>query len=120
MTSPSTTGMGASLQGSLCGRCTVTTYPQNDQCLRCGALMTEIALSRRGQLWSWTVQRFSPKSPPYLPPVDGFVPFVVGYVELAEGVRVEAVVDVPLEQVSMGMALEISSHGGVPHAQTVS
>jgi len=39
------------------------------------------------------VQRFAPKSPPYLPPADGFVPFAVGYVELAEGVRVEAVLD---------------------------
>ena len=49
-------------------------------------------LPRNGHLWSYTVQRFAPKSPPYAGP-QPFAPFAVGYVELPEGVRVEAVLD---------------------------
>jgi uncharacterized OB-fold protein len=55
--------------------------------------MQAIDLGRRGTVWGYTVQRFAPKSPPYVPPADGFVPFAVGYVELPEGVKVEAVLD---------------------------
>ncbi len=44
-------------------------------------------------MWGFTVQRFAPKSPPYVVPDGGFVPFAVGYVELPEGVKVEAVLD---------------------------
>jgi uncharacterized OB-fold protein len=55
--------------------------------------MAVVPLSRSGRVWGHTVQRFAPKSPPYVPPADGFTPFAVGYVELAEGVRVEAVLD---------------------------
>ena len=52
-----------------------------------------MTLSRRGAVWGFTVQRFAPKSPPYVPPAEGFAPFAVGYVELAEGVKVEAILD---------------------------
>jgi uncharacterized OB-fold protein len=52
-----------------------------------------VRLSDHGTVWGYTVQRFAPKSPPYVVPEGGFVPFAVGYVELAEGVKVEAVLD---------------------------
>jgi uncharacterized OB-fold protein len=55
--------------------------------------MAVIELSTSGRVWGHTVQRFPPKSPPYVPPANGFVPFAVGYVELAEGVKVEALLD---------------------------
>ena len=55
--------------------------------------MTAVELSDHGTVWGFTVQRFAPKAPPYVVPVGGFVPFAVGYVELPEGVRVEAVLD---------------------------
>jgi uncharacterized OB-fold protein len=55
--------------------------------------MTALELSDRGTVWGFTVQRFAPKSPPYVVPEGGFVPFAVGYVELPEGVKVEAVLD---------------------------
>lgn len=55
--------------------------------------MTAVELSDRGTVWGFTVQRFAPKSPPYVVPEGGFVPFAVGYVELPEGVKVEAVLD---------------------------
>lgn len=49
---------------------------------------TAVPLSRSGTLWSWTIQRFEPKRPPYQGPVP-FVPFMLGYVELAGEVIVE-------------------------------
>jgi len=55
--------------------------------------MTALELSTRGTVWGFTVQRFAPKSPPYVVPEGGFVPFAVGYVELPEGIKVEAVLD---------------------------
>lgn len=47
-----------------------------------------IPLSRGGTLWSWTVQSFRPKSPPYAGP-EHFAPFALGYVELPGEVIVE-------------------------------
>ena len=51
-----------------------------------------IRLSSTGRLWSWTVQRFRPKSPPYTGSNGGgdFVPYAVGYVELPGEIIVES------------------------------
>jgi uncharacterized OB-fold protein len=48
-----------------------------------------VALPREGTIWSWTVQRFRPKSPPYAGPED-FRPYAIGYVELEGAVIVES------------------------------
>lgn len=82
------------LVGSRCGNCDNVAFPQATGCQRCGhQAMAAVELSRSGRVWGHTVQRFAPKSPPYVPPAEGFSPFAVGYVELAEGVKVEAVLD---------------------------
>lgn len=82
------------LVGSRCGGCENVAFPQAASCQRCGQRsMTALPLSTVGRVWGHTVQRFPPKSPPYVPPADGFRPFAVGYVELPEGVKVEAVLD---------------------------
>lgn len=47
-----------------------------------------VPLGREGRIWSWTVQRFAPKSPPYLGN-EPFEPFAMGYVELPGEVIVE-------------------------------
>jgi uncharacterized OB-fold protein len=73
-------------------------------------------LSAVGTLWTWTVQRYAPKSPPYIPPAAGFTPFTVGYVELPEGVRVLAVLDIRPEKAEIGMPLTIAAGDGVPRA----
>jgi len=63
-----------------------------------------ILLSPRGILWSWTVQRFRPKTPPYTAFDRGeFRPFVLGYVEFPEGIIVEGRIDAPAD----GHALRI-------------
>jgi uncharacterized OB-fold protein len=86
--------MGRSLTGSRCLHCRTVAFPEARGCQSCGHRSTEtVELSPRGTVWGFTVQRFAPKSPPYVVPAGGFVPFAVGYVELAEGVKVEAVLD---------------------------
>lgn len=65
-----------------------------------------VVLPRRGTLWSWTVQRFRPKTPPYAGPED-FTPFALGYVELPGAVIVEApFTDVAFDALRIGMPME--------------
>ena len=51
-----------------------------------------VRLSPEGRLWSFTVQRFRPKSPPYAGADDeaSFRPYALGYVELPGEVIVES------------------------------
>ena len=55
-------------------------------------LYEPVTLAREGTLWSFTVQRFRPKSPPYAGAEDdrSFRPFALGYVELPGQVIVES------------------------------
>jgi uncharacterized OB-fold protein len=86
--------MGRSLTGSRCGDCGTVAFPSAGNCQSCGRQsMSDLELSSHGTVWGFTLQRFAPKSPPYVVPEGGFVPFAVGYVELPEGVKVEAVLD---------------------------
>ena len=65
-------------------------------------------LKRRGTLWSYTVQRYRPKSPSYMGP-EAFRPWAVGYVELPGETIVEArLANVDLEAIRIGMALELT------------
>lgn len=67
-----------------------------------------IPLSRDGTLWSYTVQRFRPKSPPYAGP-EVFAPWALGYVELPGEAIVEArIANVALEDIAIGMKLRVT------------
>ena len=82
---------GPRLLGAACRRCGVVTFPRQGSCPRCTALdMQDRPLAREGALWSWTIQCFAPKSPPYAGAAEDFVPYGVGYIELPGEVRVEA------------------------------
>lgn len=108
----------AGLQGARCSGCSVTVYPADDACPRCGGPAHPAVLSGTGTLWTWTVQRYPPKSPPYQPPANGFVPFALGYVHLADGVRVAAVLDVEdLTELHIDMPLTVTADEGVPRAR---
>ena len=83
---------GIRLLGSRCHECGTVTFPQQSGCPRCTAEGAELhPLAREGRLWSWTVQGFPPKSPPYAGSAEGFEPFGVGYIELGGEVRVETI-----------------------------
>jgi uncharacterized OB-fold protein len=55
-----------------------------------------VRLAPEGKLWSYTVQRFRPKSPPYAGADDeaSFRPYALGYVELPGEVIVEGRLEV--------------------------
>jgi len=73
----------------------------------CGAVDTPVPLSREGTVWSHTVQRFRPKSPPYAGP-DAFEPFVFAYVELPELIVAARLTGIAPEAVRIGMAVEFA------------
>ena len=66
-------------------------------------------LSPHGLLWSWTVQRFRPKAPPYAGDEDerGFQPYAVGYVELPGEVIVEARLAFGAVEPRLGLAMRL-------------
>jgi uncharacterized OB-fold protein len=97
------------LVGSRCRRCGVTAFPQQASCAACtSADVEERPLARQGTLWTWTVQCFAPKSPPYAGSADEFEPYGVGYVELPGEVRVEArLTESDPERLRIGMPMEL-------------
>ena len=99
------------LVGSRCERCGEVTFPVANACPRCGDEDVTIkVLPRRGTLWSWTVQTFPPKSPPFIGagPTEDFVPFGVGYVELPGTVIVESrLTESDPSRLRIGMELEL-------------
>ena len=70
-----------------------------------------IALASRGTVWTYTVQRFPPKTP-YAGPADpeNFQPYVVAYVDLPGHAMVEArLTGVEPEDVEIGMEVELTA-----------
>ncbi|MEU8905784.1 Zn-ribbon domain-containing OB-fold protein [Streptomyces mirabilis] len=110
---------GGPLRGSRCADCAVAVHPADPSCPRCGGPAEPVVLSDKGTLWTWTVQRHAPKSPPYVQPAAGFEPFAVGYVELPEGVRVLAVLDLLAEDLKIGMPVTVVAADGVPRVRGV-
>jgi uncharacterized OB-fold protein len=107
------TGAGGEVRliGSQCTRCGVVTFPRQSSCPRCTSVeVRERLLGRRGTLWSWTVQCFAPKSPPYADgDPDSFEPYGVGYVELPGEVRVEArLTEADPDRLAIGMPMELT------------
>jgi uncharacterized OB-fold protein len=80
------------LKGSRCVACGNHAFPAMSSCRYCGGTDVEVVeLPRRGKLWTWTVQRFMPKTPYRSLEMEGtFKPFGLGYVELPGALRVEA------------------------------
>ena len=97
------------LLGSECVKCGTVSFPRQMSCPRCtSSEVTERRLARRGTLWSWTIQRFRPKSPPYTGPEE-FIPYGVGYVELPGEVRVEArLTESDPSKLQIGMEMELT------------
>jgi uncharacterized OB-fold protein len=99
------------LLGSECRRCGTVTFPVQASCPKCTSSdVSERPLARRGSLWTWTVQRFRPKSPPYAGDEgDAFEPYGVGYVELPGEVRVEArLTESDPARLRIGMEMELT------------
>lgn len=99
------------LIASRCNDCGDVVFPRQQSCPACSADdVEEILLSRRGTIWTWTIQHFPPPIPPYAGSGDRdtFVPYGVAYVELPEGVRVEGrLTENDPERLSIGMEMEL-------------
>lgn len=99
------------LLGSRCVDCGNHMFPTQGSCPRCAGTNTEtVELEPRGTLWTWTIQGYPPKSPPYAGDADPktFQPFGVGYVELPGQVKVESRLTVAdPEQLQIGMEMEL-------------
>ncbi|MEM6681789.1 MAG: OB-fold domain-containing protein [Pseudomonadota bacterium] len=70
-----------------------------------------IELTRTGTLWSWSVQRFLPKSPPYMgtETIETFKPYIFGYVELPGQVIVETrIVNAAEADLKIGMDMTLA------------
>jgi uncharacterized OB-fold protein len=105
------TAEGPRLIGSRCRNCGTVTFPRQSSCARCTSTdVEEHLLARRGTLWSWTVQRFRPKTPPYAgPAAEEFEDYGVGYVELPGECRVEArLSESDADALRIGMAMEVT------------
>ena len=69
----------------------------------------DVPLASEGTLWSWTVQRFRPKSPPYAGP-EAFEPFALGYVALEGQTIVQArLTGVAFDAIRIGMRLRLTT-----------
>ncbi|MEL7128915.1 MAG: OB-fold domain-containing protein [Pseudomonadota bacterium] len=71
-----------------------------------------VPLKSEGKLWSYTVQRFPPKNPPFLGPnaPDTFKPFALGYVELEDQVIVETrIVTDDFDALTVGLPMKLTT-----------
>jgi uncharacterized protein len=99
------------LYGGRCQLCSTVTFPRLDGCPRCGGEEIEqIRLAPRGTLWTWTSQDF-PVKRPYLGADAGtFEPYLLGYVDLPDGVKVEArLVDCQPDELRIGQPMELAT-----------
>lgn len=79
--------------------------PDNDE------VWERIRLGTSGRLWTYTVQRFAPPSPPYhrQETPESFTPFAVGYIELPGEVRIEArLTGVDVDSIEIGAEYELT------------
>ncbi len=104
-----TDGPEPALLGSRCTACGTHTFPVSSGCSKCtGTDLETVELARRGTLWTFTVQAFAPKAPPYRGDTANFEPFGVGYVELPGQVRVEArLTESDPDRLRIGMPMEL-------------
>jgi len=99
------------LIGSRCTDCGNHMFPPQNDCPKCTGSNTEtVELDTKGTLWTWTIQGYPPKSPPYKGPSDPktFEPYGVGYIELPNQLKIESRLTVATkEELQIGMEMEL-------------
>jgi uncharacterized OB-fold protein len=89
-----------SLMGAQCVGCAALLYPVLSTCPECGGHgFVASPLQGQGNLYSYSVVHAGPKG------VE--VPYVVGYVDMRDGLRMFARIDVAPEAVEIGQPLEL-------------
>ncbi len=97
------------LIASRCKKCGTIVFPKapfcsNPDCDKTRENIEEIQLSKKGKIWSWTVQRYPPPAPFKYEP---FNPFAIGMVDLPEGLRVYGMLTT-IENLKVGMEVEMT------------
>jgi hypothetical protein len=85
------TADGPRLLGSRCASCGTPYFPKSPVCRNPGCddgRIEDAAFGPRGTLWSYSVQHYPP--PPPAKYDEPYVPYALGLVDLAEGLRVLA------------------------------
>jgi uncharacterized protein len=106
-----TMGSEPSLIGNHCKTCGDYFFPKSSYCRnpKCmGKDLEEVLLSRKGKLWSYTVNYYQPP-PPYISP-DPFVPYGLAVVQLAKekmDVAGQVVSGYDFEKLKVGMDMEL-------------
>lgn len=97
-------GTDGVLLGTRCRECGVTVFGSTVLCPHCTSdQLARVELSRRGEVWSYTVVHTPTKE------WKGEVPYALVDVELPEGLRVPAaLVDCPFDQLRVGMPVELT------------
>ena len=98
------------LLASRCKQCGIAAFPVAESCMACsGQEVTVEELPSRGTLWTWTIQRFMPKTPYHSnETAETFQPYGVGYLELPGGVRVEGrLTENDPDKIHIGMAMDV-------------
>lgn len=97
------------LVGTRCRSCRELLFGRTDPaCPRCAhADLDPVTLPSRGTVWAYTVQRNPP--PGQRRSTTPELPYAVGLVELeGSGLRVLSHIDVPLDRVAVGLAVELA------------
>jgi uncharacterized OB-fold protein len=101
------------LLGTRCTTCGTVFFPREERSCRNpgydGTDLSEVRLSTRGRVWSYTNACYQPPAP-YVPRTDPFEPFTLAAVELAEEQLVvlgQLVDGVGVEDLSVGTEVEL-------------
>lgn len=98
----------AVIHGSKCAGCATPYFPKSSQCHNPDCLdsrMEDCDFSGGGVLWSYSVADFAPPPPhKYDKP---FKPYVIGVVDMANGLRLVGQMVDELEQVAIGAPVEL-------------
>ncbi|MBI4292630.1 MAG: OB-fold domain-containing protein [Betaproteobacteria bacterium] len=89
------------LQGSRCTDCGTTVFPASERCPGCVSdNVSRIPLDSEGTLYSFSVIHAAPKNFP--------VPYVVGYVDLPQGVRIFGQVEADPKSLRIDMRVRVN------------
>ena len=72
-----------------------------------GERFEPLPLPRQGTIWSYTVQRFRPKSPPYAGP-EAFEPFALAYVDLGNVIVESRLTNIAFDAIRIGLPVELT------------
>jgi uncharacterized OB-fold protein len=92
-------GDSVRLHASRCGHCGNLTFPPRRECAVCGGVEETVLLSGAGTLYSFSEIHVAPK---------GFAtPYMVGYVDLPEGVRLFGQVEGRAAELAVGQKVAV-------------